>query len=98
MGKKTIYWHIYPQDEQAHIEKLNAFLERYCEQMPNELADIHKLVNLDFNLDRDESIINAWENLTKNYIPLLDHARNWPKSALNGADLASRLVEFVKTR
>ncbi len=97
-ARKPFIWHIYPQDEQAHIEKLNAFLDRYCARLPEETADAHRQVNLDFNLDKAEQINASWKNYTSNYQKLLNHARNWPKSALNDTDLASRLVEFVKNR
>ena len=97
-AKKPFIWHIYPQDEQAHIEKLNAFLDRYCEQLPEDVAKIHRQVNLDFNLDNAAKMNQSWKKYISSYDQLFNHARNWPKSALNGSDLASRLVEFVKNR
>ncbi|MBM7072635.1 elongation factor P maturation arginine rhamnosyltransferase EarP [Shewanella sp. 202IG2-18] len=97
-ARKPFIWHIYPQDDQAHINKLNAFLKRYCEHLPTELAEIQKQVNLDFNLDKFETIIESWSSFNTNHSALLEHAYEWPKTALNGSDLASRLVDFVENR
>ncbi|RYV02005.1 elongation factor P maturation arginine rhamnosyltransferase EarP [Shewanella sp. OPT22] len=97
-ARKPFIWHIYPQDDQAHIDKLNAFLNRYCEHLPTELAEIQKQVNLDFNLDKFETIIESWSSFNTNHSALLEHAHEWPKTALNGSDLAFRLVDFVENR
>ena len=45
---KPFLWHIYPQEENIHIQKLNSFLEKYC---PNnkELKETF----IDYNVNRD---------------------------------------------
>jgi uncharacterized repeat protein (TIGR03837 family) len=40
---KPFVWHIYPQDDQAHHTKLQAFCE--TQQMPQDLAAIHAVWN-----------------------------------------------------
>jgi len=35
---RPFIWHIYPQDEQAHLDKLEAFMARYLQLAPAELA------------------------------------------------------------
>ncbi len=97
-AKKPFIWHIYPQDEQTHIEKLNAFLERYCANLPIEVANIHRKINLAFNQGDNEIFFSNWKKLIIHRDSLLKHAQSWPKTALNGSDLARRLVEFVKNR
>ncbi|MGB0895292.1 MAG: elongation factor P maturation arginine rhamnosyltransferase EarP [Parashewanella sp.] len=102
-AKKPFIWHIYPQDEQAHIEKLNVFLDRYCETLPNDLSKIQRKINLSFNSNylhsKDQaSIIQQWMDFVSQYQKLKTHAENWPNRALSGSDLATRLVDFVKNR
>ena len=97
-AKKPFIWHIYPQDNQTHIDKLNAFWGRYCADLTPELTSIQNQVNLHFNLDDSDNIVESWSNFVSHYEELLRHAQRWPKSALNGSNLAGRLVEFVKNR
>ncbi len=44
-----LLWHIYPQDETAHLPKLHAFLDWYCQEWPAELALEWRQANLAWN-------------------------------------------------
>ncbi|GGI88548.1 elongation factor P maturation arginine rhamnosyltransferase EarP [Shewanella gelidii] len=93
---KPFIWHIYPQDEDYHLVKLAAFLERYTEKLPPMLKVLIDALNTNFNQELTSETIRNWHELQDLTPLLLQHAQNWPNDALNGSDLAERLVHFVK--
>ena len=93
---KPFIWHIYVQEEDYHLIKLDAFMQVYCNNLPPELANSWQALNLAFNQEQGEQAIMHWQQLNLVNLPLLQHAKQWPVDAINDVDLASRLVQFVK--
>lgn len=93
---KPFIWHIYPQDENAHIDKLQAFMQRYCQQLPLDAANTWQQLNLAFNQNDPLAFSMNWQMLQHHEVTLDKHAKIWPKTAINHADLAKRLVQMVK--
>lgn len=93
---KPMIWHIYPQEDDYHLIKLGAFMQVYCDNLAPEIAKIWSMLNLAFNIDDQKMVKTYWQKLYSVDKPLLQHAQEWPIHAINNADLASRLVQFVK--
>ncbi|MDD8058341.1 elongation factor P maturation arginine rhamnosyltransferase EarP [Shewanella metallivivens] len=93
---KPFIWHIYPQEDDYHLVKLQAFMRIYCDNLAAQIAATWTEVNLAFNQGDAKAVVNHWQQLNSVILPLQQHAINWPNNALNDADLASRLVQFVK--
>ncbi|WP_297893445.1 elongation factor P maturation arginine rhamnosyltransferase EarP [Shewanella sp.] len=93
---KPFIWHIYPQEDDYHLVKLEAFLKLYCDNLPPKIAGYWSELNLAFNQAQQSAVSLHWQNLNPVNLPLLHHAKQWPINALNAADLATRLVQFVK--
>jgi uncharacterized repeat protein (TIGR03837 family) len=93
---KPMIWHIYPQEDDYHLIKLEAFMQVYCDNLAPEITKIWSKLNLAFNIDDKKMVNTYWQKLNSVNKPLLKHAQEWPIHALNDADLASRLVQFVK--
>ncbi|GGP64630.1 elongation factor P maturation arginine rhamnosyltransferase EarP [Shewanella saliphila] len=93
---KPFIWHIYPQEDDYHLIKLQAFMRIYCDNLAAQIAATWAEVNLAFNQGDANAVVNHWQQLNSVILPLQQHAINWPNNALNDADLASRLVQFVK--
>jgi len=93
---KPFIWHIYPQEDDYHLVKLEAFMKIYCDNLAAEISTAWCGVNLTFNQGNQHAVVNYWQQLHSVILPLQQHALNWPNNALNDADLASRLVQFVK--
>ncbi|KFZ38381.1 hypothetical protein HR45_02740 [Shewanella mangrovi] len=93
---RPFIWHIYQQEEDAHIEKLGAFMQRYCQQLSPALANAWQALNLAFNQADAEAFSQAWQTLIVDWPQLTQHAKVWPKYAINDADLANRLVQMLK--
>ncbi|ALO46526.1 elongation factor P maturation arginine rhamnosyltransferase EarP [Pseudohongiella spirulinae] len=88
---KPMLWHIYPQDDGAHINKLQAFIERYCDSAVDQAAlDYWQELQLKWNLGDD--IGNLWHDLRPHLPALQIHARNWQQKLAVLPDLTSSLV------
>src|SRR5690606_15553625 len=60
---KPMVWHIYPQDEDTHITKLNAYLDIHTKSAPLPLTEALRQFWLVWN-QGDESMIEAsWQQL-----------------------------------
>ncbi|MGL6071057.1 elongation factor P maturation arginine rhamnosyltransferase EarP, partial [Craterilacuibacter sp.] len=91
---RPFLWHIYPQDENAHIIKLDAFLTRYTAAMDEASRDVLQRAAHAWNLEQD--IARSWGEMTENWPQLALHASNWPQRALGSSSLSARLVQMVE--
>jgi len=98
---RPLVWHIYPQKENAHFVKLEAFLAVYGEQLPATAARALESFWRAWNGAPDggpegESGWKArWEAFSRERPAFEAHARSWAKRLGRGPDLAAQLVEFV---
>ena len=101
-------WQIYPQQGQAHIPKLNAFVERYVDAAGTDLRPLIAKMFEAWNGNGDIAL--AWESLIDS--TLLDdtgyprasgtvpnwpvHARNWVTSLEKQPDLVTKLLRYAR--
>ncbi|MFJ4373823.1 elongation factor P maturation arginine rhamnosyltransferase EarP [Pseudomonas japonica] len=91
---KPLLWHIYVQEEYAHWEKLEAFLDRYTQGLsPITAAALVELWRA-WNMDRDMGA--AWKQLLPHWDELAAHARQWCAEQAARPDLATALVQFYR--
>jgi uncharacterized repeat protein (TIGR03837 family) len=99
---KPFIWHIYPQEDDYHLVKLRAFLEIYCDNLSPKLASQWSELNVAFNNSEAASVSKHWQALYSVDLPLHQdgqrHLTQWPIDALNDADLATRLMQFVESK
>jgi uncharacterized repeat protein (TIGR03837 family) len=93
---RPFLWHIYPQEDHAHLDKLQAFLERYTQNMSAELADAVQQLFFNFNQAQTKELIQSWLALQHHWSEWQQQAQQWPQTALAGGNLASQLVHFVE--
>lgn len=93
---KPMLWHIYPQDEEVHITKLNAFLDRYTARCSTPLAASIRASWLAWNQGAD--IGEFWHQLVSQLPDWRQHNQIWSESLLEQPDLASQLVTFCTSR
>lgn len=91
---RPLVWQIYVQEEQAHLVKLDAFLDRYCRGMAPDAADAVRAFHHGWNT----SSTLPWENFMQCHPALKTHARTWAATLATQTDLASNLVIFCKNR
>jgi uncharacterized repeat protein (TIGR03837 family) len=93
---RPFIWHVYPQAEDAHRLKLDAFLERYCAGPPSTAASALRAFSRAWN--GDGSVAAAWEALARAQPALTAHATLWAAALEAQADLATALVRFCRDR
>jgi len=87
---RPFVWHIYPQDEGAHLVKLDAFLERYLAALPPEQASLLGKLSHAFNSGGDAATL--WPDLVAALPTLTRHAQAWAKQQRAHGELAGQLV------
>jgi len=98
---KPFIWQIYPQDEGAHLVKLNAFLDLYCVGMSlplaNSLREISRCLSGAAlpNIPR-QTPLQCWQNLATHFAEWCAHAAMWQRQLLTQPDLASQLMTFYQ--
>lgn len=91
---KPLVWHIYPQDDAAHILKLNAFLDEYTKTMDPSLAQAIRQLWLAWNHEQDCAI--DWNQTIERYQNWRKHSQNWAQHLNSLGDLASNMVHFCQ--
>ena len=90
---RPMLWHIYPQADEAHLDKLDAFLARYIDVLPEDVAGCVRDLAQGWNTQQmDQAVWEAWQQKRKR-IEL--HARDWCDTLCRQADLAAQLVRFT---
>lgn len=87
---KPFIWHIYPQDEQAHIIKLDAFLARFLTGKNTEFAD--QLRSLWHNWNAFTDTGESWEKILEQLPQWQFAAREWCQDLVQQPDLAHQLM------
>ncbi len=90
---KPCVWHIYPQHDQVHLQKLNAFLELYCATLPAEVAATLRTLWDAWNQEKSGAV--AWNNYWAHHLLLQQHAHAWSAN-LAGNSLAVNLLNFIQ--
>lgn len=96
---KPFLWHIYPQEEEAHWLKLNAFID----QTSAATDDIGAAMNAAWGRalcawNRENAGTYDWQEWLQSQSKIADCARNWCAQQLKQADLALGLMRFYANR
>ncbi len=94
---KPFVWNIYPQTENAHWHKLNAFLDLYTVNMSLSTAQAIRDLWLTWNGGMAWHP-SAWLNFLTMRESLMQHSRDWINQLLKQDDLATNLVRFVENK
>jgi uncharacterized repeat protein (TIGR03837 family) len=95
-----LVWQLYPQTENAHSKKLDAFLNVYCAGLPRSAATALRAMWQAWNAAGDNTVSfgTAWRKFWAHRGTLKDHARSWATRLAADDDLASRLAQFCTER
>lgn len=89
-------WQIYVQEQDAHLEKLDAFLARYRDGL--DAVTARALIDFWLAWNRGEGVAAAWPAFRAALPVLAAHGVEWSSRLQEGGDLASRLVQFCKLK
>lgn len=91
-----LVWQIYPQQDDAHQEKLDAFLTSYCAGLSppvtQALQDFWRAWNT------GQGAGQAWEPYRQHLVEMDEHACRWVECQLKNKDLAANLVQFCQSK
>jgi len=89
---RPLVWHIYPQEDDAHWDKLHAFLDLYAHELsPTANAALREFWRA---WNAGQGAGEAWTALVREYPTLLQHAEAWTHEQVANGDLAGKLVFF----
>ncbi|WP_049630143.1 elongation factor P maturation arginine rhamnosyltransferase EarP [Cellvibrio sp. pealriver] len=92
---KPFVWHIYPQEENAHMAKLDAFLDRFLSQQDQQLTT--NVSDLWHNWNQQHDVAGAWSKLMEQLPQWQALSHDWRKHLRSQADLASQLIALNST-
>ena len=90
---RPMLWHIYPQADDAHLVKLEAFLDRYLAEAPAPLARTTRDLWRSWNTGGEAG--KAWLAWLRQRPVLDQHAQAWCSNLAAQPDLAAQLVQFT---
>jgi len=89
---RPLLWHIYQQEEDVHLDKLEAFLALYVQGLSEPASEA--ISGLWRAWNAGEKMTDHWQS-TRNHWPELEkHAQAWCLEQALQADLATALVQF----
>jgi uncharacterized repeat protein (TIGR03837 family) len=91
---KPLIWHIYPQEEDAHLEKLAAFIDRYRQGLSPAMAKAVDALWQGWN--RGEDCHHAWNLCMAGLSEWQIHSEHWEQTLKSLGDLAAKLVQFCE--
>ena len=83
---KPFLWHIYPQEGNTHIKKLESFLEKYC---PNNKELKETFIN--YNINKDD-----FSYFFKNFKEIEKYNKNYANYLIKNCDLMEKLINFIE--
>ncbi len=93
---RPMVWQAYPQTDDAHLVKTEAFLARYSDGLPPQLSADLRALWLSWSGGGD--IATTWSNYLDRLPRLAMHSRRWSREQARIDDLASQLLRFCQTR
>ncbi|NBA93908.1 elongation factor P maturation arginine rhamnosyltransferase EarP [Pseudomonas sp. R5(2019)] len=91
---RPLLWHIYIQEEYAHWEKLEAFLELYVQGLSAPAAQALTALWRAWNMNGD--MATSWRQMLEHWPELAAHAQRWCRQQATQPDLAMALVQFYR--
>ncbi|MHC8328068.1 elongation factor P maturation arginine rhamnosyltransferase EarP [Pseudomonas sp. LB1P83] len=89
---RPLLWHIYQQDEDIHLDKLDAFLTLYTKGLSEPASEAISGLWRTWNAGQNMS--DHWLATRKHWPELQKHAETWCLEQALQADLAAALVQF----
>lgn len=93
-AQKPMTWHIYPQEDNAHLVKLDAFSNQYIQYsgVPEWFAQWQKA----WNTGDAQAVQTLWPSLVKHIDQFKQGTQRYAQHLLQNQDLAQQLVALVE--
>lgn len=93
---RPFVWQIYPQQDDAHLDKLEAFLAHHVKTLPPAAAIAVRELFHAWNTEKN--VAAAWQTYLEHYPTLVEHAHRWAEGLASRDGLAKTLVAFCASR
>lgn len=91
---KPFVWHIYPQDDDAHRVKLEAFLDRYCNGLSAPaVAAVHAFWQA---WNAEATTAADWQDFVAHLPEIAEHTRQFRDRLAQLPDLSKTLADFCR--
>jgi uncharacterized repeat protein (TIGR03837 family) len=92
-ARRPFVWQLYPQQDAAHLDKMQAFLDRYGEALaPQAAAELGRFFRA---WNGDPAVALDWPACVTLLPTVEAHAARWERQLASLDDLGSSLVEFA---
>lgn len=101
LSGKPFFWHIYPQDEMAHLDKLSAFWRQIYPLFPSELATAHRALSEELNGKgrlKPHQRLQYWQTLRHGHSRWAAVAESWRNGLFRQQTATEKLANFIKHR
>jgi uncharacterized repeat protein (TIGR03837 family) len=95
---RPFVWHIYPQEGDAHLAKMDAFLLRIEAGLPPAIAAAQRAFWYAWNAADGDALAEAWPAFREQADALAAHGDRWAHALAAQVDLAEGLVKFSENR
>jgi uncharacterized repeat protein (TIGR03837 family) len=93
---RTLVWQIYPQQDGAHWPKLEAFLDLYCQGLPEAVAEAAGRFWRAWNKGEATEVGLAWPAFAEYRSELRAHSMKWARNLHKTGNLANNLAQFCE--
>ena len=98
LAGKPFFWHIYPQEENIHLDKLHAFWDKAHQVYPDVVATAHCLLSDELNNGKalsDNQRLQAWQTLTAHQNEWRQSAAKWRDGLFTQKSAIEKLAAFI---
>lgn len=96
---RPLVWQPYVQADGAHLQKLEAFLDRYTAALPADASRaVRDLMRAWNGVAGAPPVAAAWRRAAAVAPMLRTHARAWAAALADGPELAAALAKFIRDR
>ncbi len=95
---RPVVWHPYPQADDVHLSKMDAFLTRYEAGLVAGARDAQRAFWYDWNAGAAEAAVATWPAFRRELPLLTAHGAAWAGALARQTDLAEGLVKFCENR
>ena len=101
LAGKPFLWHIYPQDEMAHLDKLHAFWQKAYTVFPPEIRAAHQTLSDELNgahTLHTAQRLQAWYTLQQHFSTWQHSSQTWQQHLFQQASAMEKLAKFIEHR
>jgi len=95
---RPLVWQIYPQEAEAHAEKLAAFIDTYTASLEPAAATSLRAFWMAWNGLAEAPTGDGWGVFMSHLPALAEHAKRWRSTQSGQPDLAESLVRFCRNK